>query len=108
MDFLGSIKTQADPPGIDLERWRAVIASHRNLAAVEPVVGVNPFTKEPLTYRPHPGSARVVVGGKEVGSMSWALDGAHEIDVWGEASAVDDIARDVAGELGASHERWQG
>jgi hypothetical protein len=108
MDFLGSIKAQADPPGIDLERWRAVIASHRNLAAVEPVVGVNPFTKGPFTYRPHPGDAPVVVGGKKVGEMTWPLDGSHEVDVWGEDSAVEDIARDVAGALGASYERWQG
>jgi hypothetical protein len=105
MDFLGSIKATVDPPGIDLDQWCRVISAHPNLAAVSPVVGINPLTKAPYTYRPHPGDVRVVVAGKDVGSMNWALDGSHHIDVWGEAGTVDGVATDVAAQLGGAYVR---
>jgi len=54
MEFLGDIVASPDPPGVDLERWKQVIAGHPNLAPAAPVVGINPFTREPLTYHPHP------------------------------------------------------
>ena len=108
MDYLGTIKAAADPTGIDLERWRGLIAGHVTLSAVAPVEGINPFTKAPMTFRPHPGTARVVVDGKYVGLMHEAMDGSRQVEVWGEAATVDNVAHDVAGKLGAVYQRWRG
>jgi hypothetical protein len=108
VDFLGAIIATPDPPGVDLERWKQVIAGHPNLAPVSPRVGINPFTKGPFTYRPHPGTAWVVVDGEEVGMMSWAEDGTNQITVWGDSGAADDIAVGVAGQLGGEYQRHRG
>jgi hypothetical protein len=80
MEFLGDIVASPDPPGVDLERWKQVIAEHPNLAPAAPVVGINPFTREPE-------------------------DGTNQIVVWGEAGAVDDIAASVAARLGGEYRR---
>jgi hypothetical protein len=45
MDFLGDIIATPDPPGVDLERWKQVIAGHPNLTLAAPVVGINPSRK---------------------------------------------------------------
>jgi hypothetical protein len=107
MDYLGTIKAAIDPPGIDLERWRGLIVSHQSLAASPPIEGTNPFTKGPIMFRPKPGTARVVVDGKNVGMMHCALDGSRQIEVWGEAASVDSVARDVAARLGGVYQCWR-
>jgi hypothetical protein len=105
MDYLGRITTQSEPPSVDLQRWIALIARHPMLAPVKPVTGINPFTRKPQEYRPHPGAARVILDGTEIGSMTWAEDGSSQIDVWAASSAVDKIAIEVAAELGCVFER---
>ena len=105
MEFLGDIVATPDPPGVDLERWKQVIAEHPNLAAVPPRIGINPFTRGPHTYYPHPGTAWVRVEGEDVGMMGWAEDGTNQITVWGRAGAVDGIAAGVAAQLGGEYRR---
>ena len=53
-----------------------------------------------MTLRPRPDVAGVVVGGKSVGTMSWALDDATRIDVFGGPQAVVPLAREIAEALG--------
>ena len=104
MNFLGSITAPPDPPGVDLDRWTGVIATHPNLELVAPKAGINPFTKGPFTFRPHPGTAWVMISGKQAGMMDWAQDGSNQIAVWGE-SDVEEIATHVAAQVGGVYRR---
>jgi hypothetical protein len=108
MNLFGAITATPDPPGVDLEQWTQVIAGHPNLVPVSPKVGTNPFTRGPFTYHPHPGTAWVVVDGKQVGMMHWAHDDTNQVVVWGDDGVVDDIALAVAGRLGAVYRRDEG
>jgi len=105
MEWLGSIASLPDPPGIDLRQWTELISTHPSLVPFADREGLNPFTKAPMIYRAHPGSARVVVGGAEVGAMSWAQDGSHQIIVDGDPALVEPIAFDVASKLGGIYRR---
>jgi hypothetical protein len=105
MDYLGRITTQSEPPTVDLQRWIELIAWHPNLAPVKPVTGVNPFTKKPREYQSHPGAARVILDGIDVGMMTWAEDGSSQIAVWATSSIVEKVAIEVAAELGCVFER---
>jgi hypothetical protein len=57
LKYIGSIATEA---GIDLERWEQVIARHPSLAPADSRMGVNPFTRAPMVFHPHPGTARIL------------------------------------------------
>ena len=105
MRILGSIASPPDPPGIDLGQWTDIIAVHPSLVRFADREGVNPFTKGPMIYRAHPGSAHVMVDGVEVGAMTWAQDGAHQIWVEGDAELVEPLALDVASKLGGIYRR---
>ena len=100
MDFLGSITA------VDLDRWTQLIARHSHLAPVPAREGLNPFMRARYTYRTHPGDARVVIAGKEVGLMTWAQDGTNRIAVEGDApDVVERVALEVAAELGGVYTR---
>ena len=100
MHFLGSITSPPDPPGIDLRQWTDLIATHPSLVRFPDREGVNPFTRTPTIYRAHPGNAHVVVDGAEVGVMTWAQDGSHQITVEGDLELVEPLALEVAAKLG--------
>jgi hypothetical protein len=61
-----------------------------------------------MVIRPRPDVARVVVGGREVGSMSWAEDESNLINVFGEPQAVIPLAREVAESLGGRFREFSG
>jgi len=103
-DLIGEILSEPDPPGIDFQRWIEIIREHANLAPPPAKEGINPFTKKPMLIKPCSGIARVIVDGKQVGSMHWALAGANKIIVWGESEAVLPLARDIAKALGGRFE----
>jgi len=83
MDLLGVIAAEADPPGIDVERWRALMAEHAALDVDEDL------------------SAHVVVEGLQLGRVCWSSTGANELDVYGEQAQVGETARQLAVALGA-------
>jgi hypothetical protein len=85
MLLVGVISATDDPPGIDLRRWAALVASN---------VGLEPVAL-------HDTSANIVVGGEVVGRMSWSSSTANEIDVSGDLEKVADVAWNVAAALGA-------
>jgi hypothetical protein len=100
MDFLGAILAEPDPPGINNGHWIEMIREHPNLGPVPPREGINPFTRKPTVFHAPADSARVVVGGKEVGSMEWAVDDSNRINVYGDPEVVTPLAREIAEALG--------
>ena len=85
------------------DEWSALIAAHSALAQSAPKQGTNPFSREPLVFRPSPYAASVVVDGTEIGAIHWAMDDSRQLLVWSEAEAkirVVAIASDVASRLG--------
>jgi hypothetical protein len=99
-DFLGNIVGSPNGPEIDKAQWIDLIQNHPNLAPPQPRKGINPFTKEPMIIRPTPDVAHVVVNGKDVGTMSWAMDDSNLIHVYGEPDAVIPVAHELARTLG--------
>ena len=102
MDFIGAIAAASDPPGVDQQRWIDTISKHPALAPFAPRRGINPFTKQPTDYAPHPAAARVLVDGNDVGRMEWAQDDSNEIAVFGPGALVAPIAQEIAALLGAT------
>jgi len=101
-DFVGTIEPA---PGAVTGKgeWIALIGAHSALALREPTQGINPFTKAPMTFKPHPDHAGVFVENVQVGSIHWAMDDSTRLVVWSEAAAksrVIEIATDVACRLG--------
>lgn len=85
--------------------WIALIGEHSALALYEPKQGINPFTKAPISFKPRPDTACVVVDGAQIGSIHWAMDDSRRLVVWAETAAmarVTDVVIDVAVKLG-----WQ-
>jgi len=58
-----------------------------------------------MIYRAGPDDARVTVDGAEVGTMTWAQDGSHQIAVEGDAELVEPLALEVAATLGGIYRR---
>jgi hypothetical protein len=101
-DLVGTIEPDAGSLAGKNE-WIALIGIHSALALHEPKQGVNPFTRTPMSFKPHPDAARVVIDGTQVGSIHWAMDDSRRLVVWAEPAAksrVVDIANDVASKLG--------
>ncbi len=99
-DFIGEIVREPDPPGIDKQQWVNLIREHLNLVPPEPREGINPFTKKSMIIKPTSDVTDIVIDGKEVGVMSWALDESNLINVFGEPQAVIPLAHEIAKALG--------
>jgi hypothetical protein len=102
MELLGTIEPN-NGATVSKSEWIALIAVHPSLAQSAPRQGINPFTKEPVMYKPAPDSARVMADGAAVGAMHWAMDDSRRLVVWSLPTTrehVMGIARDVASDLG--------
>src|SRR4051794_22828791 len=99
-DIIGEIVREPDPPGIDNRRWIDLIREHPSLVPPEAREAISPFSKRPMTIKPLPDVARIVVDGVEVGVMSWSLDASNLIHVFGEPQAVIPLAHEIARSLG--------
>ena len=104
MEYIGQILAEPDPPGIRKQRWVDLIREHPSLENVPPHQGINPFTRKPMLYHARTDTALIVIGEREVGSMSWAQDESNSIDVSGERHVVVPLAHDIAGLLGGRFE----
>lgn len=101
-EFVGTIEPDTGSLAGKNE-WIALIGVHSALALYEPKQGINPFTKAPISFKPHPDTARVVVDGVQVGSIHWAMDDSRRLVVRAERAAIARviaIANDVASRLG--------
>ena len=104
MDFIGEISVEPRSTSFTKNQWIDVIRVHPNLVSIPPREGINPFTKERVTFPARLDAAHVVVDGKNVGSMSWAEDDSARIVVFGEPQSVLLVAHDVARSLGGRFE----
>jgi len=104
MDFIGEISVEPRSTSFTKNQWIDVIRVHPNLVSIPPREGINPFTKERVTFPARLNAAHVVVDGKNVGSMSWAEDDSARIIVFGEPQSVLLMAHDVARSLGGRFE----
>jgi hypothetical protein len=98
-DPVGVVEGEAGTP-IRLDDWVACIARDPRLRSPEPVESINPFTRQPLTIAPHPGTAYVVQERARIGMLAWSEDGADEIVVYGTSPLVLALAQEVAKQLG--------
>jgi hypothetical protein len=99
-DHQGQIRGETDTSSIDRQRWVQLIAAHPKLMRPASRNATNPFTKKPVIIQPPEDTARVIVDGKVVGTMTWALDGSERIDVFGEPKSVIPVALEIARVLG--------
>jgi hypothetical protein len=100
MDFIGEIVREPDPPAIDCRRWNDLIREHPHLVPPEAHEATSPFTKTRMVIKSPPDVARVVVDGREVGTMSWSPDDSNMINVFGELEVVVPLAHEIARSLG--------
>jgi hypothetical protein len=100
MEFIGSIVAAPNAPGVDKERWVAVIKEHPNLVPPE---DYNSSSKE---WDPDPDAdwAYVKVANIVVGQMKRAI-GENLIFVSGDVEPMAPIAREVAALLGGRYDR---
>jgi hypothetical protein len=103
MEPLGAIKTAGGSADIAYEDWVRLVETHPNLSRVPPREGINPFTRQPMTFNGHPGDAHVVVAGQVVGGMFWTEVYAL-ISVEGDAARVEPIAIEIAARLAAQYQ----
>ena len=98
--YLGQIRGESDSSGIDRERWVQLIGEHPSLSRPPSKNAINPFTKQPVVIHPPVDTARVMVDGRSVGTMTWALDESECVNVFGDGSSVTPIVVEVARILG--------
>jgi len=86
-----------EPRGIPIDAWLSVLASHPSLRQMAPVIGINPFTRAPMSFS-RAYAAHVCVSGKDVGTVVWE---ANHLHVFGAEEVVAPIARAIAETLEA-------
>ncbi|MBC7818401.1 MAG: hypothetical protein IAG10_16060 [Planctomycetaceae bacterium] len=104
MESIGVIRAERDPPGINHDRWVALIDKHPNLLHPPPIEGINSFTRGPMIAHPRPDVASVVIEGQEIGMMYWSENEANQINVFGDSQTVAQLAHEVANLLGGLFE----
>jgi hypothetical protein len=104
MPYIGQIEAVSESAPIDGRQWIDLIDSHGSLDHVPPVMGINPFDRQPCEYNAPSSTARVVIGGVRVGAIGWAVDGSPVLLVDANEESVEDVAKvaeGVARRLGA-------
>jgi hypothetical protein len=98
MPYIGQIEAVAGSAKIDGRKWMELIDSHGSLDHVPPVMGINPFNRQPVEYNAPGSTARIVIGGVSIGAIEWAMDGSPVLLVDSDEEWVEDVAK-VAGEV---------
>ena len=102
MELLGKIEP-GDDPATGKPQWAELIKAHPQLSRRPPKTGINPFTKRPMEFKPHPYDAEVEIEGRTIGAIHWAMDDSRRLIVWsdvGSEISVRAVAEDVASRLG--------
>lgn len=80
-----------------------MIEAHPQLSPAPVKNGVNPFSRKPTLYQPNQTAAQVLIDGRHIGSIHWAMDDSRRLVVWSTTGAeekVEGVATDVAARLG--------
>jgi hypothetical protein len=101
MQFFGAIRAKVGGPPITYDRWCEYVRRRSDLARSAPRTGRNPKTGEPMTIRPRPDGATVVIDGRKIGNVGWSLSGEDEVIVSGDPELIVPWATAVAVELDA-------
>jgi len=105
-DCIGFIVRAPGSPALTKQAWCGLIDDRPELVRPKPRSVRNPFTLGRMTVRATPDAVGVVIDGREVGSMHWAMDCSPQVIVWGEPAVVIPFARELAGVLGAQFEEY--
>jgi hypothetical protein len=108
MVYIGQIEAVSASEPIDGRQWLDLIDSHGALDHVPPVMGINPFNRQPCEYKAPGSTARIVIGGARIGAIEWAMDGSAVLLVLANEESVEDVAsvaEDIASRLGARFAR---
>lgn len=106
MALIGVISRKPNPPGVDLDRWRKIVASDPRLERPSPRDIINPFTGKPAVHVPPDTEATISLGASPVGAISVSNSEDGELDVWAADGRRDDaetVATAIAGELGGQY-----
>lgn len=76
--IIGSIDLPS--PG-RMTAWMALIDSHPMLKRPESKMGLNPFSKQPMEFKPNGSSAEIWEDGSEIGQVFAAMDGSPKLIV---------------------------
>jgi hypothetical protein len=102
MESLGIIVPDGDRTSGRPE-WIGLIDVHPQLSCPPAKVGINPFTRAPLTFKAGSDYARVLLSGGQIGAIHWAMDDSRCLVVWsepGSEASVRDVAEEIAKQLG--------
>lgn len=102
MELLGTIQARDDATA-ERDAWVTLISAHSFLASVAPREGISPLHRQPLTLKPRPDCARIMLDGNEVGMIEWAQDDSDRLIVWASHIAkihAASVAIDIAARLG--------
>ena len=107
MALVGVIRRNPNPPGVDLQQWRNILAADPRLKRPLTRDIVNPFTGLPAVHVPPDTDATIHEHESSIGAITVADSDPGELDVWaadGHHNDVHVIARTIAAELGAVYE----
>ena len=100
MDCVGVIESKPDPPGIDRDKWIALISLRSDLVPPQPREITNPFTGEPATVFAPETTALLFLDGQDVGLFCWAENEENVLVVSGDLMMLRHVAEEIAQDLG--------
>ena len=102
MALIGVIGPEQDSAGVDLDRWRRLIAADPRLERSPPRDIVNPFTGKPTVVVPPDTAATIVLDAVQVGAITVSDSDAIELSVWAadeHHDQVHEVAAAIAAQL---------
>ena len=106
MALVGVISREPNPPGVDLDQWRRIVATDRRLRRPPERNITNPFTGKPAVHVPPDTDAVIVVDESAIGAITVSDADDGELDVWsadGHREVAQAVAIAIAVELGGRY-----
>lgn len=106
MALIGVISREPNPPGVDLDQWRRIVAKDPRLKRPAERDIINPFTGKPMVHVPPDTDATILVDDSPIGAISVSDAEDAELDVWstdGHRESAEAVATAIAAELGGQY-----